>query len=209
MVLLCAVTTGWLPRWMIQTLEEQYVQVKKVDPHVHVVVVLGGGVYPVIDDPVSEVLSGTSIKRLLEGVRLYRQLPQATLILSGGGAQVQQASVGARLSELAAWFDIPEKHRVLEIESINTEDEARVLKKTLNHAPFYLVTSAVHMPRAMRLFEQQGLHPIAAPCDYVYYWKGTHQDNLYLPNAQNVAYVSGVWHEILGLIWYKLKPTKK
>ena len=201
------VSTGWLPRWMIETLENKHTQVMQADPSVHWVVVFGGGVYENTLLPASEALSGTSIKRLLEGIRVYRQLPDATLILSGGGAHGVRASVGARMGDLAAVFALPEleKHVVLETESINTADEAVAIKQWVHDAPFYLVTSARHMPRAMALCRRQGLNPIPAPCDYTYAWKNGREERLYLPNIYNVVYTNAVWHEVLGLFWGKMR----
>ncbi len=175
-------STAWLPCGAIHFLENKYTPVTRVDQNVHWVVVFGGGVYEASAPPVSEVLSGTSIKRLLEGVRLYRQLPDAKLILSGGGSRVINESVGTRMGELAAWFDIPAADRVLETDSVNTADEAVAIKQWVHDAPFYLVTSAIHMPRAMALCRRQGLNPIAAPCEYTHFWKNGRDDRAYIPN---------------------------
>lgn len=198
----CA-STGWLPHWMVDTLEKQHERIVHVDEHIRWVVVLGGGVYEALDQPSYELLSNSSMKRLLEGVRIYRQLPDAQLILSGGGAKHPHESVGARMNELAALFFIPADRRQVETKSYNTADEAIVLKQMLHDEPFYLVTSANHMPRAMALCKQQGLHPIAAPCDYTLFWN-KHM-SAYLPNLGNVAFVNAAWHEILGLLWGKIR----
>ena len=199
------VSTGWFPSWLIQSIEHQYKTVKKVNPDVNWVVVLGGGVYDAAYLPAQEVLSGMSIKRLLAGVYLYRQLPHAKLILSGGGARQVNASEGMRMSELTAWLNIPTTDRILETESVNTADEAVAIKQWVHDEPFYLVTSALHMRRAIALFRHQGLNPIAAPCHYTHAWKAGHQEQLYIPNIYNIAYVHEAWHEILGLIWGKMR----
>ena len=105
---------------------------------------------------------------------------------------------------LASWQAIPADKVELEINSSNTAEQAVAIKKMLNNEPFYLVTSAIHMPRAMTLCEQQGLHPIAAPTDYVVYWKDAPWKTLYFPNKGSVRRMNIVWHEILGKIWAKI-----
>ncbi len=72
--------------------------------------------------------------------------------------------------------------------------------------PFYLVTSAMHMPRAKALFEKQGLHPIAAPAYYATvkgrsypFWQHC------LPNIGNLVRFHAVWHEYLGQLWGKMR----
>lgn len=199
------ISTPWLPRYLTDYLERQYTSVVQVDPNIHWVVVLGGGVYPSADLSTNETLGMVSIKRLLEGVRLYRELPLAKLILSGGGEKNNRESVGARMGELASWFNIPAEHRLVENDSINTADEAMRIKEMLRTSPFYLVTSAIHMPRSMRLFKHQGLHPVAAPCHYTYYWKNEPRIVSYIPNIANVEYTMIAWHEILGMAWGKIR----
>jgi uncharacterized SAM-binding protein YcdF (DUF218 family) len=198
-----SVSTPWISDWMIRQLESQYVRVKQVNPNVHWVVVLGGGAAKNLEIPASEALSGVSLKRVFEGVRLYRALPEARLILSGGaGAAKPEFSVARRFDEFADWIHVPKAHRVLEVDSINTADEARFIKPLVGDSPFYLVTSALHMPRAMMLFEKQGLHPIAAPCNYLFLkHEKTKSWTRFLPTAGHIVRFNIAWHEYLGQWW--------
>ena len=202
-------STSFLPRWMSLKLENQYARVTQVDPNVHWVVVLGGGVAGIEAMPASDALSSASLRRFLEGLRVYRNLPEAKLILSGGSRRGMQYADSVRFDELAEMFDVPAVDRVLESDSINTADEARLMKPWLKDEPFYLVTSATHMPRSMALFEHQGLHPIAAPCDYTgfQYEKKMFLKKL-LPSISNVAIFNAAWHEYLGLLWAKVRKIR-
>jgi uncharacterized SAM-binding protein YcdF (DUF218 family) len=202
-------STSFLPRWMSVKLEDQYTRVTEVDPNIHWVVVLGGGVSGIKAMPASDALSSASLRRFLEGLRVYRQLPEAKMILSGGSRRGMQYADSVRFNEMADMFDVPESDRVLERDSINTADEARLMKPWLQDEPFYLVTSATHMPRSMALFEHQGLHPVAAPCDYtgLQYEKKNLLEKC-LPSTNNLENFNAAWHEYLGLLWAKIRKIR-
>jgi uncharacterized SAM-binding protein YcdF (DUF218 family) len=197
---LLVISTGFLPRYMSYQLESQYPVINQVDPTIQWVVVLGGGQNQLEGMPENNLLTSASIKRLIEGVRLLGLLPQAQLVLSGGSYDAKQ-SEALLLGQLAKWFSIPENKVVLEYKSINTADQAREIVAIVHDHPFYLVTSAVHMPRAMVLFQKQGMHPIAAPTDFTYFWNLDSWEKRLIPNAYNLFYFSIAMHEILGRIW--------
>ncbi len=203
---LYVVSTPWLPNFMLGHLEHRYARIKALNLDVHWVLVLGGGVKEAPGIPASDALSASSLRRALEGVRLYRQLPKAELILSGASLSKPEYAVSVRYAEFTDWLQVPKAHRMLMTDSMNTADEARLTRALVGDAPFYLVTSAKHMPRAIMLFEKQGLHPIAAPCDY--HVSTNHQYQLwrrFLPSAGYVARFNMATHEYLGMLWGRLR----
>lgn len=204
LLVLLIISTGWLPHYLTYKLEGQYPVINKVDPQIHWIVVLSGGQSQTKDMPVNNLLSSASIKRLVEGVRLYRMLPNAQLVLSGGGESREQPEA-LLLEQLSKWFAIPPQAVVLEQKSINTADQARELAAIVHKKPFYLVTSAIHMPRSMLLCQQQGLHPIAAPTDFTFYWNSGGVAKTIIPNVSNLNYFSIVMHESLGRAWAYLR----
>lgn len=203
-ILFLVFSTGWLPQVLTRYLEDEYPTVGKADPEVHWVVVLSGGQSDINDKPVNAQLNSASLKRLMEGIRLYRQLPQAKLLLSGGGYGFETPEA-TRLAEITkSWFLVPATNIVLEKKSINTADQAKAIKLIVKDEPFYLVTSAIHMPRSMALCKAQGLNAIAAPTDYTYYWNDERWGKIALPNPYNLFYLSIAMHELLGGFWAQL-----
>ncbi|KTC99512.1 membrane protein [Legionella erythra] len=202
-LMLLLVSLGWLPRALTTYLEGQYPFVNKPDPELHWVVVLSGGQAEEARQPEHILLYNASIKRLLEGLRLYRQLPDATLLLSGGGFGGEMAE-SKRMAQLADWFNNPPKPVMLETASLNTAQQAKAIKQWVHDQPFYLVTSAIHLPRAMALCRSQGLNPVAAPADKTLYWQDERWEKRYLPNPQNMVYLSIALHELLGMAWANL-----
>ncbi|HBI21742.1 MAG TPA: hypothetical protein DDY37_04020 [Legionella sp.] len=197
-------STRMIPSAMIRYWSSQYPVVTQANPAVHWVVVLGGGQRKGVNAPANHLLSIASIKRMVEGVRLYRQLPSATLLLSGGGDRDAQKTEAGHLGALAAWFGIPAEHVVLETQSINTADEAIAIKRWVQQTPFYLVTSSLHMPRAMALCEKQGLKPIAAPSDYPYD-SAIDWPRDWLPHPIHFVSANLAWHELLGWAWGRIR----
>lgn len=196
--LLCS--TPWFPNALINHLEKQYPVVNTINPDMAWIVILGGGHDDRGNVPANDELSSASIVRLVEGARLHRLLPRAKLVLSGGCGHVGNISEASYLATLASWLSIPTHLVILEDHSVNTADEALAIKKIVHDDPFYLVTSATHMPRAMFLFKQQGLNPIASPTDFTH----DHRRAEYIPNGYNLAHTQTAWHEILGICWAKL-----
>lgn len=202
-IVLMIISTGWLPRWLTWQLESKYPVVALTDPKVKWIVVLSGGQSHVPGMPANDLLFGSSMKRLVEGVRLLQTMPAAQLVLSGGNSMGGRAEATV-MEQVGRWFAIPKQKIILEIESTNTADQARALRSIVHEEPFYLVTSAIHMPRAMTLCLGQGLHPIAAPTDYTFYWQSDDTEKLFIPNTYNLNYFSIALHEMLGRIWARL-----
>jgi len=67
---------------------------------------------------------------------------------------------------LAEELGVPRDAIILEAQSWDTEEEARLLKPILGADRFALVTAACHMPRSVLNFRGKGLNPIPAPADF-------------------------------------------
>jgi len=200
-LMLILFSTSWFPHLLTNYLESKYQVVTVPDQAIKTVVVLSGGQSDNRKNlPVNMTLYSASIKRLIEGIRLYKQIPGAKLVLSGGG-YAKETPEANHLAEDAEWFGIPHSDIILENSSINTADQARELKRLLGEQPFYLVTSATHMHRSMLLCKAQGLKPIPAPTDFTVYWQDERLDKRYLPDPHNLVYLSIAMHEILGMLW--------
>lgn len=203
-ILLILFSSGMLVERLTRNLEDKYQPVAQIDPQIHWIVVLSGGQAQLSNLPTNSILYSISIKRLIEGIRLYRQLPEAKLLLSGGGYGFA-ISEAAHLAELASWFAIPASQIVLETQSVNTIDQIKAIKQIVRQEPFYLVTSAIHMPRSLCLANANGLNAIPAPTDYTLYWNDELWLIRYLPNPHNLFYLTVVMHEMLGRAWATMK----
>ena len=185
---------------MTYKLESKYPVVNIINPEIQWIVVLGGGQNRLEGMPPNDQLTSASILRLVEGVRLLKGSSNAKLVLSGGSSSGERPEAEL-LEQLAQLFFIPKQKMVLEIKSIDTIEQARKLVSIVHNKPFYLVTSAIHMPRSMALCQEEGLHPIAAPTDFTLFWENGRGAKLYIPNAYNLQYFTIALHEVLGRLW--------
>ena len=149
-VLLALLSYGGLSEPFLKPLEYRYPPLLKINilPEVRWIVVLGGGLIADPKQPANSQLTSDSLFRLVEGIRLHKSLPGTKLILSAGTA-FDRVSGAEVMSNAASLLGVEKKEMVLESESKDTEDQAKLIKKIVGSEPFVLVTSASHMPRSM------------------------------------------------------------
>ena len=173
-------------------------------PPVKWIVVLGGGHTSDPKIPVTSQLSDSSLVRLIEAIVLHKIIPGSKLILSEG--KVFDSVPGAEtMAGVAKAVGVKQEDLILESESKDTIDEARLIKSIVGNDKFILVTSAAHMPRSMGMFMKLGMHPIAAPTDYTVKESQGISPGDFFPSSGGLRRAEGVIYEYLGLIWAKLR----
>ena len=157
------------------------------------IVVLGDGHVEEVSWPLTSQLSDEMLKRTVEGMRLHLQLPHTKIVVSGG--KLTKKSEAEVMQELLVSLGISADDIITERKSANTYEQALFLKPILRQQRFILVTSARHMPRAMKLFQEHGLQPLAAPtAHYVLSTKS------FIPSLRHFQKLEIALYEYLGLI---------
>ena len=205
----CVITAFALPPisgLLLNHLQNQYAPLITPPANINNIVVLGGGVSTQKELPPNLTLGASSLSRLVEGIRLFKIIqktnPVLSLILSGGRV-FQAPAVAGKMQNTAVMLGVPQENTQLENGSMDTRDEALFIQKLVGTQPFILVTSAYHMPRAMDLFRDLGMHPIAAPTQFLrtrYEYKISP-----LPNSNSLITSDTAIHEYLGIVWGKLR----
>ncbi len=199
-------STPWVANHLLSPLESRYPSVTISNhPNATRIVVLGGGLPRTLLENKPFRLSAASQDRLIQGITVYQALhhegKEATLILSGGNPYHPQEPEAKHLQQEAIILGVSPEDIVMESTSKDTAEEARNLLPILNTQPFYLVTSANHLPRAMALFKHLGMNPIATPCNFmtsrVRWW------TTWLPESNQLGGSQAALHEYLGLLWGK------
>jgi uncharacterized SAM-binding protein YcdF (DUF218 family) len=103
-------------------------------------------------------------------------------------------------------WGVPASAILTEENSVNTHENATMSFKLLsarNIRRIILVTSAMHMPRAVATFRKLGFDVVPAPADFCSGWS---MDGLrWAPNANNSASTGQALREWLGLWVYRLR----
>jgi uncharacterized SAM-binding protein YcdF (DUF218 family) len=175
-------------------------QTFKID-QIQAIVVLGGGQQSASRELSKPGLSDTSAHRLHYGVTLAKQtgLPMA---FSGGvgwsaapGGDSEAAAAQRWLAQLGLpalrWQDAQSKDT-----AGNAQAVAALLKKD-GITRIALVTTARHMPRALKEFEQTELKALPAPTQFLEPEGGMGLD--WFPSGQGLRHTRQVLHEILGM----------
>jgi uncharacterized SAM-binding protein YcdF (DUF218 family) len=167
------------------------------------VVVLGGGHTSNPALPPNAQIGNSSLARLIEGIRIHRALPENKLILSGG-AVFDPVPEAKTMAAVARMLGVSPDDMVLESLSKDTGQQAQFVQGIIQNDRCILVTSAIHMPRAMLVFEQKGLRPIPAPTEFGDWMQKETNPYRFFPRAGELRKVEAALHEYLGLLWARV-----
>ncbi|MDY7034047.1 MAG: envelope biogenesis factor ElyC [Thermodesulfobacteriota bacterium] len=171
---------------------------------VKLIVILGSGHMSDPKIPITSQIDTSSLVRLIEGIRIYRENPGSKLILSGGST-FDPVPVAKVMAKVAKAIGVDGDDIIIESESRDTKDQALLLKSMVEESQFVLVTSASHMPRAMALFKKHGMEPIPAPTRHFVLKKPRLNPGLFFPDAGSLGKAERAFYEYLGIIWAKLR----
>lgn len=143
--------------------------VLSINSHYSFAIVAGG--FGSVDEAGNGYFNGAS-DRFLQAVKLYHTGSVDRILISGGNSKKNNEGFTE-----AAWakgemlaMGVPGSVVFIEDASDGTRGNAlnskRILDSLNARPPFVLVTSAFHIPRAKKIFEQVGLAIIAFPCNY-------------------------------------------
>lgn len=138
-------------------------------PRVAGIVVLGGGtvVRPALGEDARQAIVNEDVERLLAPLWLAAPYPDARLVFTGGGSGLWSGRPTEAAHVAWLWEQLGfQAGTTFESASWNTRDNAVntfALVQPAPGEPWLLVTSAVHMRRAMATFERVGwnVHPYA------------------------------------------------
>jgi uncharacterized SAM-binding protein YcdF (DUF218 family) len=166
------------------------------------VVVLGAGFSPDPDVPASSRPGSSSLTRLVEGVRIHRQLPGSKVIVLVGEPVEGDDRVRV-MGELTEALGVKSQDALIVPGARDTAEEVDAVSRTIRDERFVLVTSASHMPRAMRLCRDKGMSPVAAPTGYQVV-RGEFGTLDALPSPNNLGKAQTGFREFLASAWNRI-----
>ncbi len=152
--------------WLGGALEHRYTYLEPASaPTADAIVVLGGNTANGRANWFLPYDKDTAVVRVDTATDLYLAGRAPKVVLSGGALE-GNVSEAQGMAHRMRQRGVPDSALVLENASRNTYENAALTEDTLraNHiSKVLLVTSALHMPRAMAAFSKQGVEAIAAP----------------------------------------------
>lgn len=195
------ISNAFFSNTLIKPLENQYKAYKSIDSSINYVLVLGSG--HKTNENISEIsqLSNTALMRISEGIRIYKQLDNAKIIFSGYEGDDVKTPHAFIAKKVAISLGVRNEDILTQEKAKDTKEEAQTLKKNLGEQKFILVTSASHMPRAMKIFQSEKLNAIPAPTDFLSKEDG---EILSIPRAKEIRKTEIAMHEYIGTLWHEI-----
>jgi uncharacterized SAM-binding protein YcdF (DUF218 family) len=217
LILWLSSTTGF-SNLLARSLEWRFLPPEEI-PTSEVIVLLGGGTEPAAYPRSITEINGAG-DRVLYVAKLFAEGKAPRILLSGG--EIAWLNDGAStpaqdMANILVDIGVPESALILENESQNTYENALMAKEILSELEIdqiLLVTSALHMPRAVALFEKQGFEVIPLPVDYSVTENEPIDGNAgswanrmlnIIPSASNIALTTSALKEYLGMLIYTLQ----
>jgi len=196
------VGTGLLASFLLKPLQDHYTYFST--PHWgkrNIIVVLGAQV--VAPPGTTERPRTISYPRIQEAARLYfscrKTKNECVIIASGGNSEYKGKSEATVYKEYLVKLGVRTADIIKEPHSENTHQNAEFTAAILETRKFdklFLVTSGVHLKRAMLYFSHFGTNPVAMPADYIAISKSI------FPSEHHFTITDSVVHEYLGIVAY-------
>ncbi|MDD3072433.1 MAG: YdcF family protein [Candidatus Pacebacteria bacterium] len=177
--------------FLLNPLEKEYSFLKEeeMDKANKVVLLLGGRE--------SDILRGSEVLRISHTLN-----HRAGIIISGTDPLNPKSEEAFAVRNFFISRGVPSEKITIEGSSKNTWENVRNVKEIINDEPFFLVTSAYHMNRAVKEFQRVGLSPIPSPTDFKR--KGEYNMFDIFPSPENLKKSDLATKEHLGEVYYKI-----
>jgi uncharacterized SAM-binding protein YcdF (DUF218 family) len=146
--------------------------------------------------------------RFIEACILYKTGKVKRIIITGGSNKENQPKDANFQYKKMLEMGIPAEDVVVEDSSRTTFENALFTKEKIDSLrlkpPYLLVTSAIHIPRAERVFAKAGIPVVSFPCDYHVINSRVDFSEYIIPNLATFSNWSLFFKEVTGLLGYKL-----
>jgi len=172
-------------------------------------IVLGG--MSVNDEELGRAQFFRGVDRLIQAIDLYKRGIIKKIIFTGGSGRIlaPEMKEGLYLKDYILKMGVNESDLLMESESNNTHENAAFTKVLLDRekisGKLLLITSAFHMKRSIGCFKKEGIiaepystDRFSGPLKFEF-------DYLVIPDVSAMSNWTGLIHEVVGYITYKIK----
>ncbi len=193
-----------LVRWW----EVEVILTEDIDPSVKTAIVLGGGVYH--DKETGKIKYGRNADRYLSVLEPYRHGLVQKIVVSGGPANYLEpwAKEAEIIKGLYLLCDLPPEDVIIEAASLNTYQNAlncKPILEDLGDEKFLLITSSLHMRRAIACFKKQGITVQPYSAMKMVGTRRWQMDYVLVPSLENFSKWRSLIHEWIGFASYKVR----
>ena len=178
-------------------------------PTADAIIVLGGATDPALPPRQAPDLKD-SADRLMLGADLYKA-GKASLIIASGGSWLYPSlnrPEAADMRDGMMRFGVPGEAILMEDKSEDTGQNAALSAALMQQKGLktaLLVTSGIHMPRAMATFRRAGVAVTAASTDIIDVESPDWAILRWLPSPTALVHTGEALHELAGLLYYRLR----
>jgi uncharacterized SAM-binding protein YcdF (DUF218 family) len=157
---------------LARPIENVYPHRPALPAHVDGIVVLGGGSKAYIFAGRGIMGENAGVMRMVAGAELARRFPKARFVYTGtsGGTAAEQATEFAAIEQYFRVLGVAPGRTIYERHARDTYENiafTRTLERPRPGETWLLVTSALHLPRAMAIAGKLGWPMVPWPSDYV------------------------------------------
>ncbi len=179
-----------------------------IDPSIKTAILLGGGVYH--DKETDKIKYGKNADRYLSVLEPYRDGIVEKVVVAGGPANYLEpwAKESEIIKGLYLLCGLPSEDVIIEDQSLNTHQNAvncKPILENLGEERFLLVTSSIHMRRAMACFAKQGIDVQPYSAMKMVGTRRWEIDYLLVPTIDNFGKWRSLIHEWIGYLTYKVR----
>ncbi|MEO7766651.1 MAG: YdcF family protein, partial [Ferruginibacter sp.] len=199
--LLCS--TAYFPNYLAEKIERKYspfLPLNKEDTGKILIHVLGSGYSLDKRLPANAQIGLVALGRLAEGIRIHRAMKNSVIICSGfspDGLETQaQVTKRAAINLGVDAGDLD----TLNMPKTTVEEAKELVKRYGKSLKVIVVTDAIHMTRAIKIFKSEGFKPMAAPTNFKIK-RGVRTDTMkWWPSFSNIALMDYLIHEYVAEI---------
>ena len=208
MVMLLFFTNPFLVRWLMSLYETKPVHLAATQ-RFNAGILLGGMVSYSADD--KEGFFNNASDRFIQTALLYKEGHLNNIIVAAGSGYITEThfSEAAFIKENLINLGIPSDRIFTDSESRNTLENARNTKRIVDSAriagPYLLISSAMHLPRAAKVFRKIGIDPVLYPSDFLSRGGGNNfLEDYLLPSSRALNYWENLIKEWIGTVTYAI-----
>jgi uncharacterized SAM-binding protein YcdF (DUF218 family) len=207
--ILWAASTPAVAGARVRGLAREHLPIPVADaPAADAIVLLGGAVGPAKPPRLDPDLADGA-DRVWLAARLWTAHKAPIVIATGGRDPREEAGPESRdMKALLVAWGVAADAVVEDPAALDTRGNATGTKAILDARGLrrvLLVTSALHMPRALAAFRAAGVDAVACPTDFLAFDGGERSLLDFLPDAEALQRVTQVVHERMGTLWYRLR----